>query len=158
MRHLLNSVVRVEEMIDGRDEDGIQTTSWRPVSEPSLQRLPCRIDLNFTRPGKDAPQPVNAGATPDRIALMFCMPNPHLKAGHRIVTIPNVQGKEPIQGTFEIRSIPDVALGWSDAHHIEVQITEVASEVREALFPGDDDEILSTDPFANDGDPTIGGD
>jgi hypothetical protein len=84
----------------------------------------------FVRPGKDAPMPLVAGRAPDRVGTLFCDPTPHLKAGDRIHAIDG-----PVTGTFEIRAIPDVAVGFGIGHHMEVQLIEVAQELT-GVFPG----------------------
>jgi hypothetical protein len=48
-----------------------------------------------------------------------------------------VQG--PIYGEFEIRVVPDVAQDYVGAHHVEVQVIEVAKQVQPGSltpFPG----------------------
>jgi hypothetical protein len=136
MDHLFNSVVRVEEM-RLTQENGVADTSWVEVDDPALKNLPCRLDLNFVRPGKDIlPAPV-AGKAPDRIGVMFTYAHAPLKAGHRITAIPHPDtGALPVQGTFEIRVVPDVAIGFSAAHHIEVQIIEAAQKPQNFSWPG----------------------
>jgi hypothetical protein len=154
MDHLFSSVVRVEELqltqIDGR-----VVMAWSLAKSPDgdkelddlLAYLPCRLDLNFLRPGKDiAPAPV-AGRAPDRIGIMFTYAFAPLRAGQRIVAIPNDEGRMPVEGTFEIRVIPDKAVDFDDAHHIEVQVLETNQLPSdrwmsdEAPLP-DDDEVL----------------
>ena len=140
--HLFNSVVRVEEQ-RLTVSNGVAETSWRPVEDPMLQALPCRLDLNFVRPGKDIlPAPV-AGKAPDRVGLMFTYSHAPLKPGHRLTAIPNPEYPDlpiPVKGTFEIRVVPDQAIDYSSAHHIEVQIVEVAQEPENFSWPGEDPE------------------
>lgn len=123
MDHLFNSVVRVERMglqlINGR-----AVTDWGPSPDAGSDWVKCRLDLNFLRPGKDVPAPINAGVVPDRIGIMFTYANAPLKAGDRIVAIPNEYGKLPVSGTFDIKQTPDEAIDYANAHHIEVQIVE----------------------------------
>lgn len=126
MRHLFNSVVQVEAMTY-TVRDGEAYMDWAIV--PGGEWVECRLDLNFLRPGKDAPAPINAGVAPDRIGIMFCGAEAPLKAGVRVVTIPNAYGREPVKGVFEIKSVPDMAIDYSDAHHIEVQIVEGVQEI-----------------------------
>lgn len=136
MEHLYMTAVRVESLqlsvVAGR---GVM--SWLPSSEPGAAFLKCRLDLTFVRPGKDQPAAENAGRAPDRIGVMFCGPYAPIKAGNRIVAIPNEQGEIPVAGTFEIRVIPDLALDYASAHHIEVQILET-NQALEGLFPEED--------------------
>jgi hypothetical protein len=99
-----------------------------------LANFPCRLDLLFVRPGKDAQPAYEAGVARDRIGLMFCSAKIPLLAGDRIVTISG-----PIQGTFEIRNIPDRAQDFGTAHHIEVQIVETNQTLTgPTTFPSSD--------------------
>lgn len=130
--HFYNSTVRVEEL-KSSVQDGVATTTWVPVA--GLEKVKCRLDLNFVRPGKDIlPAPV-AGKVPDRIGILFTSSGMPLKAGQRVVAIPDKFGSIPVKGTFEIRVVPDEAIGFSDAHHIEVQIIEVAQKPAEFNWP-----------------------
>lgn len=89
----------------------------------------CRIDLGFQRPGKDMPMPVVAGRAPDRLGVMAFDPTNEIVSGDRFRCIAG-----PIQGTFEIRAMPDVAAGYALAHHMEVQIIEVAQNFQPNLL------------------------
>jgi hypothetical protein len=138
MRHLYNSRVVVEEL-SGDFDAGTPTYTWvRSVAilDPALGvpgELMCRLDLNFIRPGKDQPQPIVAGRAPDRMGLMLFDATAGIKAGQRIRVIDG-----PAAGaTFEIRAVPDPAQGFSDTHHMEVQVIEVAQQLR-GVFPGTD--------------------
>lgn len=128
MRHLFSSVVRVErlqlQLVNGR-----AVTDWALSPEAGADWVECRLDLNFMRPGKDIPAPINTGVVPDRIGIMFCAPDAPIKAGDRLVTIDNEYGRQPVKGTFEIKQIPDEALDYSDAHHIEVQVVETTQTI-----------------------------
>lgn len=143
MDHLFNSVVRVERMALQVDEgvatmSYVQATDPDPVTNDLLAYLPCRLDLNFIRPGKDAlPAPV-AGRAPDRVGLLITQPYAPLKAGDMVVAIPNAAGKLPVKGTFEIRVMPDETIGFSDQHHIEVQIIETGQELNTENWPSED--------------------
>jgi hypothetical protein len=77
------------------------------------------MDLLFVRPGKDVLPPFEAGVARNRMGVMFCSSSVPILAGDRIVMLSG-----PIQGTFEIRNIPDYAQDSSHAHHIEVQVIE----------------------------------
>jgi hypothetical protein len=126
-------VLRLERVI----QDGAPTYSWiqrseilDPYADPG--ELWCRLDLNFLRPGRDAPMPVEAGVVPDRVGVLFCDYTENLKAQDRVVTIAG-----PVTGTFEIKATPDVAIGFSQAHHIEVAITEISQSLSGRYqFPG----------------------
>ncbi len=136
MQHLFNSVVKVRRMVTV-PTDGVVVREWQDVTTDGLNYVPCRIDLNFIRPGKDDPAPLNAGGAQDRYGILFCGAYVPLKAGDRIVTIPNRYGKLPIEGSFEIKSIPDKAIDFSDAHHIEVLVFEIPQDLTEDEWPSE---------------------
>lgn len=125
MQHLYSSVVKVNELkltpVGSR-----MLMKWVPVE--GLQYFRCRLDLQFLRPGKDTPQAVVAGAIPDRQGIMFCDTTPLLKAGMQIVTIPDSRNLEVVKGIFEIKEMPDVALDYATAHHIEVKVIETVQQ------------------------------
>lgn len=118
---------------------GGMSVTWQPVTDildpyigtPGL--ISCRLDLQFTRPGKDAPMPLVAGRAPDRTGVMFCdMPAdasglPLLKAGDRFVMVSG-----PVYGTFEVRQVPEIAQDYIGAAHAEFQVIETS----QALQPG----------------------
>lgn len=118
MDHLYASTVKVQRLTKVVGEDGLTYTTWTDATPP-LSSFKCRLDLNFLRPGKDAPPAYEAGVAPDRIGVMFCSSRIPLKAGDRIVTL-----RGPVEGIFDILAIPDVAVSYSTGHHIEVQIVE----------------------------------
>lgn len=107
--------------------DGIPSQSWQKVPhiiDPHLGvagEMMCRIDLQYQRPGKDQPMPVVAGRAPDRVGVMFFDVTAEVLAGDRIHCLDG-----PISGTFELRVTPDPAQDYALAHHMEVQIVEVA--------------------------------
>lgn len=148
--HLFNSVVRVEEM-QYTVEEGVPTITWAQATHPDqdlnamLAYMPVRLDLNFIRPGKDIPQAVVAGRAPDRIGVLFALPHAPLKAGQRVVTIPGDTGQEPVKGVFEVRVVPDMAIDYSSAHHIEVQVVETTQQLT-GIWPEDDPEVVLPSP------------
>lgn len=125
MEHLFSSRVRVERMsttfVDGR-----AVTAWEALTG-RMAKLPCRLDLNFQRPGKDQPMPIEAGRAADRVGVLFCAADVDLRAGDRVVTVSG-----PVSGIFEVRPKPDEALDYSAAHHIEVQIVESVQDLSSA--------------------------
>lgn len=122
MDHLFSSVVKVQRLVRTRT-DGPSVMAWVDQEAP-LNAIRCRLDLSFLRPGKDIPPAYDAGVIPDRIGIMFCRPV-DLRAGDRIVAVSG-----PVVGTFDIKSIPDIALAYSSGHHIEVQIVETVQSVQ----------------------------
>lgn len=134
MRHLYHT--RAEILRLNLDmEDGAPTSTWQKVDDiidPVLNvagEMMCRIDLAYQRPGKDQPMPVVAGRAPDRVGVMFFDASDQIKSGDRIHCLVG-----PVQGTFEMRVMPDPAAGYSMAHHMEVQIVEVAQNMRTNLL------------------------
>lgn len=136
MMHLYNSVVEVQRAQLARLESGGVSMEWTPVS--GLTKVPCRLDLNFIRQGKDALPAIEAGRKPDRIGVMFFDLKYDIRAGDRVRTVKNRFGKEPVRGVFEIRATPDEAQDMSSVHHAEVQIIEAINDDS----PWASDEIL----------------
>lgn len=140
MDHLYNSAVRVERMTL-TVVDGVPTMAYAQATDPDpalnsmLQFLRCRIDLNFVRPGKDVPIAPVAGRAPDRVGLLITNPYAPLKAGDMVVTIPNEAGETPVEGSFEIRVMPDEVIAFSSRHHLEVQVIEARQEVNGTNWP-----------------------
>jgi hypothetical protein len=138
-RALYRSVAQVLLLQPTLQAGGGMSVSWSPVTDvldaylgtPGM--LACRLDLQFTRPGKDAPMPLVAGRAPDRVGVMFCdMPAdagglPLLKAGDRFQMVSG-----PIVGTFQVNQIPEIAQDYIGAAHAEFQVVEVS----QALQPG----------------------
>ncbi len=135
MEHLFNSVVKVQRPETTQNPDGVAGTQRVDVTTGGLNHVKCRLDLQFIRPGKDAPSPINAGGAQDRYGVLFCRADVPLRAGDYLVCIPNSAGKLPVEGTFEIKSIPDKAMDFSDAHHIEVLVFEVTQDLTEDVWP-----------------------
>lgn len=148
MRHLYPSAFRVERLQLLHVTNGVPSMDWaQAVSETDDQNendmlmfLKGRLDLGFIRPGRDIPLAPEAGKAPDRMGLFFTDVYAPIRAGDRIVAIPNEEGKIPVKGTFEIRPKPDEAMGYSDAHHLEVQVIEVGQDMDDAEWPGEDPE------------------
>lgn len=126
MRHLFPTLVRVERptvtKVGGRFRTG-----WTPV--PRAESVQCRLDLQFVRPGDIQPAIV-AGKAPDRHGLGFFSTGALLRAGDRLVCTSG-----PVEGVFEIRTIPDAAQNSRRGHHIEVQVWETNRDL-DALWPG----------------------
>lgn len=135
MRHLYATRAEVLRL-SGDMVDGSVKLSWNKLStvvDPFLNRpgeLMCRLDLGFVRQGKDQPMAVVAGRAPDRTGLLFMDSGTDVRAGDRVRCITG-----PIEGTFEIKAIPDVAQGFGTGHHLEVQVFEVA-KAADIAFPG----------------------
>ncbi len=138
-RGLYRSVAQVMRLQPTLQAGGGMIVSWAAVTDildpyistPGL--IACRLDLMFTRPGKDAPMPLVAGRAPDRVGVMFCdMPAdvnglPLLKAGDRFQMVSG-----PITGTFQVSQVPEIAQDYIGAAHAEFQVVETS----QALQPG----------------------
>lgn len=138
-RGLYRSVAQVLRLQPTLQAGGGMSVSWQQVTDmldPYLAapgQISCRLDLQFTRPGKDAPMPLAAGRAPDRVGVLFYdMPAdvnglPLVKAGDRFQMVSG-----PITGTFELRQVPEVAQDYVGVAHAENQVIEVS----QALQPG----------------------
>ena len=138
-RAFYRSVAQVLRLQPVVQPGGGMSVSWAPLSailDPYLNipgQLACRLDLQWTRRGKDAPMPLVAGRAPDRVGVLFYdMPVdvnglPLLKAGDRYELISG-----PLVGTFEMRQVPEAAQDFLGAQHCENQVTETS----QALQPG----------------------
>lgn len=138
MRHLYATKAELLRLSRSMD-NGVASLSWNKVQaivDPVLGEsgeLMCRIDLGFQRPGKDQPMPLVAGRAPDRVGLMFFDTTELVRSGDRVHCLDG-----PVQGTFEIRVMPDPAAGYGSAHHMEVQIVEVAQTMQPNLLTRSD--------------------
>jgi hypothetical protein len=122
MDHLFSSTVMAVHLVQTQ-VDGMPQEDWVPYGD-ARDAIKCRLDMNFIRPGKDVLPAQEAGRAPDRIGVMFCNPNTAIRAGDRIVAISG-----PVTGTFEVRVIPDIAVDYGSAHHIEVQVIEANQDL-----------------------------
>lgn len=145
-RWLYRTTANVLRLTETLGADGGLAMTWNQVTDivDSYLNIPgqlsCRIDLLFTRPGKDQPQAAVAGRAPDRVGVMFFDPTtddagvPTVRAGDRIQCIAG-----PVYGTFEIRVIPEPAQDYVGSHHLEVQVVEVSQALAPPTatpFPG----------------------
>lgn len=135
MRHLYKSRVEVLRLT-GRLVNGSPVMAYEKLQtmvDPQLTvpgEMMCRLDMAFIRPGKDQPMAITAGRAPDRVGLLFFDTTNEIKAGDRVRTLSG-----PVSGTFEIRVMPDPAVDFGAAHHMEVQVIEVAQALA-GQFPG----------------------
>lgn len=123
-----NSIVKVEKTTRA-NVNGSLTSVWVVVA--GLARVPCRLDVAFVRPGKQAPPPQEAGRSPDREGTAFFGLDfgPLIKPMYRITAITNDAGIIPVRGTFEIRAWPDPAQDMFGPQHYECGIYEMSSMV-----------------------------
>lgn len=138
MRHLYNSRVSVHRLtVDMMD--GLATQTWQKIDAivdyylAVPGEMMCRLDLIFQRPGKDQPMPLIAGRAPDRVGLLIFDPTYEIFSGDRFHVLDG-----PVRGTFEIRVMPDPAQAFvMTAHHMEVQVIEVAQKFQPNLLNAD---------------------
>lgn len=109
--------------------DGILTSVWVPVA--GMERVRCRIEVGFYRPGKDMPMPVQAGRAPDRVAVYWVAPGTDLKPGDHMQCVDG-----PVPGTWQVRTAPDRAVNMARFHHLEGQCVEVAPSVAQGAIAG----------------------
>jgi hypothetical protein len=102
--------------------DGVLESTWVEVA--GLTRLNCRIEVNFYRPGKDMPMPIQAGRAPDRVAVYWVAPGTRLQPGDHLECVSG-----PIIGTWQVRTAPDRAQNMRHLHHLEGQCIEVAPSI-----------------------------
>jgi hypothetical protein len=145
LRSLYQSLVQVYRL-KMKIVSGTPTLTWSvipDVCDPFVAipgQMMCRLDLGFIKRG-DMPMPVTAGRAPDRSGTVFfdvsVNPDtgaPYVLAGDRLFCVAG-----PITGTFEIRTIPTAATALVGAHHVEVQVFEVAQSIAKGSqtpFPG----------------------
>ncbi len=140
IRSLYTSVVSVTRLTPSFNDQGGMNLTWAPITgkpDPVLDQpalMACRLDIGFTRPGKDQLAPIVAGRPPDRVGVCYydvvsdaITGIPLVLAGDRLVCVSG-----PIFGTWEVRNIPDVAQDYTGGHHQEVQVIEVS----QSLGPG----------------------
>lgn len=146
LRRLYNSRVQVQRLTPTLQPGGGMSLAWAPltdmidVTEGEPGYMWCRLDIGFIRRGKDTLAPLVAGRAPDRVGVCFYDPAanasgvPYVQAGDRLLCVAG-----PIYGMFEVRTIPEVAQDMVGAHHIEVQVIEVAKQTGPGTptpFPG----------------------
>ena len=101
------------------DLDGMPVHTWKTVAKD----VPCFLDLNFIRKGKDPVWTPEAGRTADRSGVLFLGGDTVARSADRITMT-----KGP-SGTFLIEGAVDEAWRPTDRHHIEVGVVEVANQL-----------------------------
>ena len=143
MEHLFPSAFRVERLRLLDTEGGVAVTDYAqavdddPALDAMLQYLKGRLDMTFVRPGKDIIAAPEAGKAPDRVGILFVSSIAPIRAGDRIVAIPNERGLIVVPGTFEIKVMPDVVIDYANPHHIEVQVIETVQRLTDLNWPGE---------------------
>jgi hypothetical protein len=146
-RGLYNSVAQVSRLSETLEPDGTLSMTWGVIPDiidPFVQipgQMRCRIAVGFVRRGVDQPMPIVAGRAPDRVGVLYFdlvadpVTNlPLVRSGDRVTMIGG-----SVFGNWEIRVNPDVAQDLLGAHHVEVQVVEVAQNIQPTSpqpFPG----------------------
>lgn len=99
-------------------DDGSPITTYRKINDKPVR---CRLDLNFTRQGKDTLWMSTAATPEDRMGVMFFLPGAPIKSGVRLKML-----KGPA-GIFQIKGSIDEAWGFDKIDHLEAGVGEVAS-------------------------------
>lgn len=98
--------------------DGASAYVWSPVKT----NVRLRIDLSFTRRGKDPTWSPETGRIEDRTGVAFFMPDEDVRPGDRVKLTAG-----GLTGTFELKGALDPVMGRRGrVHHIEVGVEEVA--------------------------------
>lgn len=100
------------------DNDGSPITSYQKIND---RPVPCRLDLQFSRQGKDSLWMGTAARTEDRMGVMFFNLNAPIKVGVRVVML-----KGP-EGSFQLKGSIDEAMGFKKPSHLEVGVMEVST-------------------------------
>lgn len=144
IRGLYTSVVQVVRLGSGNGagiQDGAFVANW-VVSDDVIDEyygvpgfMKCKIDIQFVRPGINAPQPAEAGTVIPRAGTIFYDLPAHesyVRAGdHLRVT----GGTAYVGSTWEITAIPEAAQDYRGPIHMEAQIVEKAIST-EMRWPG----------------------
>ena len=98
---------------------GSPVFAWQPVKT----NVPCWLDLNFIRTGKDPMWTPEAGRSTERTGVLFVLPSAPLKNGDWIKC---TKGPE---GIFSLEAAIDEAWRPSKLHHLEISIKEVPQQI-----------------------------
>lgn len=120
MQHLLTTLTKVRRMQQSA-QDGASSYAWSDVAVVKM-----RFDLVFQRPGRDDLGPaMEAGRAPDRAGLAFCMATTDIRVGDRLQILDGMLKDKQ----FEVMTQPDPVPGFSDIHHLEIPVREVAQSI-----------------------------
>lgn len=100
-------------------QNGYDVHVWQQVGT----NVPCWLDLNFIRQGKDPQWTPEAGRAADRTGVWFGMPLANVRSGDRLV-----MSKGPV-GTFAAEGAVDTVWRPKNFHHLELGVKEVAKSI-----------------------------
>ena len=137
-------------LVDSRETsvDGSSVYSWQIVQSGGVNLiLPCFLDLNFLRKGKDLMWVEAAGRPSDRTGVIFFKGSAPVKSGMRILIDPpdptavppivGITGTRGPRGAFSIEGALDEAWTPRKKHHLEFGVIEVATVISRAALVGD---------------------
>jgi hypothetical protein len=96
--------------------NGYSAMSWVALAES----VPCFLDLNFLRPGKDPAWTPEAGRPSKRSGVLFVKSSAGLVPGDRVKML-----RGP-SGVFQVNGAVDEAWRPTSHHHSELSVEEVA--------------------------------
>jgi hypothetical protein len=126
-KQLLHQRCRVLRLVQG-NANGRPTTMW----SASAESVPVRLDLSFIRMGKDMGWTPEAGRAPDRSGVAFFFPDADIRVGDRL----EILSGRPY-GTYAVEGSVEELLTFSDPHHLEVSVREVAKSVARGAVADD---------------------
>lgn len=90
-------------------------------------RLPCRIDLQYIRMGKDPQWTPEAGRPEDRTGVAMFLPGADVRTGDRLQMVRGPAGTFLVDG-----SVDEILGGRGRVHHLEVAVKEVPGPLARA--------------------------
>lgn len=106
--------------------DGSSVYAWQTVATG----IPCFLDLNFIRKGKDSQWVEAAGRPKDRTGVIFFKGTAPVKSGMRIEMTTGPAGVFSIEGALDEAWTP------RKRHHLEFGVIEVATLIKRTEFVG----------------------
>lgn len=103
--------------LEASQTDGMSAQAWSPVAT----NVPCFIDLQYIRMGKDPMWTPEAGRPSERTGVMFLLPPVPVHSGDRFIITRGPAGSFSIEGADDIVWTP----GYF--HHREVGVKEIGS-------------------------------
>jgi hypothetical protein len=117
-RLMLQHRCNVQRLVEG-ETNGYLTMAYTVV----LMNVPCFLDLNFIRKGKDPMWTAEAGRPTDRTGVWFGLPKYDVRSGDQIIMV-----KGP-SGTYQIEGAVDEAWRPRNLHHLELGVKEIGRPV-----------------------------
>lgn len=116
-RSMLKQRCTILELVETID-DGAPNVAWQVKAE----NVPCLLDLNFIRKGKDPMWTPEGGRPADRSGVIFFLGDAPIQSGDRILMTKGPAGTFSTEGAFDEAWTP------KGRHHIEIGVLEVASQ------------------------------